>query len=126
MQNNGGEGVREGVGVWVQRLSSILSREGNSRAVLFCRRSLCVGHRKQWLYQAMVSWDSKLQYFPQFIQQNSAEAWPGSGALRQQWYFIITVTKALVFTFCMIINFWRHLLFIVIVLNVDHKVCRAS
>lgn len=46
MQNNGGEGVRDGVGVWVQRLSSILSREGNSRAVLFCRRSLCVGHRK--------------------------------------------------------------------------------
>lgn len=118
--------MREGVGVWVQRLSSILSREGNSRAVLFCRRSLCVGHRKQWLYQAMVSWDSKLQYFPQFIQQNSAEAWPGSGALRQQWYFIITVTKALVFTFSMIINFWRHLLFIVIVLNVDHKACRAS
>lgn len=122
MQNNGGEGVREGVGVWVQRLSSILSREGNSQAVLFCRRSLCVGHRKL----AVVSWDSKLQYFPQFIQQNSAEAWPGSGALRQQWYFIITVTKALVFTFCMIINFWRHLLFIVIVLNVDHKAWRAS
>lgn len=109
------------MGVWVQRLSSILSREGNSQAVLFCRRSPCVGHGKQRLYQTMVSWDHKFQYFLQFVQQNSVEAWPGSGALRQQRYFIITVTKALVFTFCVIINFWRHLLFIVIVLNVDNK-----
>lgn len=58
---------------------------------------------------------------PPFLQQSPAEAWPGSGALRLQWYFIITTTKALVFTFCVIINFWRHLLFIVIVLNVDNK-----